>query len=164
VPATSEAIFSFIRKYPFVDIGMLAMAWWLMRSQWKSAAYSAEESDPHVREVAAAAVTSQINGMLTSASIVLTGIGAVLAIGLGKSFPMAAFDHLIVGAAWALGSIALGVYTLGYLPSPTVLNTLNVSRKASVQLAWFTEINLIVLAALRFLLALWHLPGGFLAN
>jgi hypothetical protein len=157
-------VLSFLRKYPALDLILLGTAWVLMRSAWKAAAYNPEELDSRMREIAAAAITSQINGMLTSASIVLTGIGAVLAIGLGKSFPMPAFEHLIVGAAAALGSIALGVYTLGYLPSPTVLRTLDVSKKASVQLACFTEINLIVLAAVRFLLALWHLPSGFLSG
>ncbi len=150
-----DQIFSFVRKIPVIDAGFIVVTWLAMLSWWRRARPQAEESRAEVREAGARAVTNQINALLTAASIILAGSGSVLAIGLGKDFPAAALEHLIIAAAAALVSIILGVYTLGYIPS--VLQALNVTRKLPVMIACFVQMNLIIVSAARFLGGLWQL-------
>jgi len=139
---------------PAIDAIVLLLAFLWMRLVWWKAAMNAEEKDAEVRSRGAAAITNQVNGMLTAASIVAAGIGAMFAIGL-QNLPPTTRSVLVVAGSDALVSLVIGVWILGYITS--VQHRLDVTRKAAVQLACWVEVALIALASVRFILALWSM-------
>ncbi len=124
---------------------------------WRKSGHDPNEADARKREAGIAVITNQTNATMTALSIVVAGIAAVLAIGLDKQFPSASLVHLRYSAASALFAIILGVYTLGYISSPSVFHKFDVTKKISVQLAAFAQLNLLALAAFRLLLGLLNL-------
>jgi hypothetical protein len=154
-----NSILLFFRKFPALDALFLFIMWFLMSWMWHRAAHDPKEKDTEKRQAGAAAITNQINGTLTAASIVLAGVGAVLAVGYTKNFPGAALNHLTYAAIEALISIVIGVYTLGYIPS--VLHIMDVTKKPAVQLACFLQLMMIIVSIIRLLFALLYLSGTF---
>jgi len=151
-----NSIYSFLRKYPLVDGICLFIVFFWMRKKWRKAKHTPEEQDPVKRQAGAKVITNQITGTLTASSIILAIAGAVLAIGF-KNLPSQTLDHLLYTAFWTLPSIIFGVYTLGYISSPSVIHVMDVTKKPAVQLACFMQLNMIIVSVARFLLALWHL-------
>ena len=147
----------FARKRPVLDLLLLVIPWLSMYRAWKRSGLAFMEADAPRRQAGAKALTNQINGATTVVSIILAGIGATLTLGHDKGLPTAAQDHLGYAVLWCLSAILVGIYTLGYISSPTVIHQIDVSKKATVQLAAFIQLTLIVLAAGRFGLALRHL-------
>lgn len=145
------------RQYPILDVAWLGGTWGLMYRAWRQAAHNPAESDLEKRQASVTVITNQINAAMTAVSVLVAGVGAVLAIGLGKDFPAASLVHLMYTALWALFSIFLGLYNLGYISSPSVFQRVDIARKSFVQLAAFVQLNLILLAAVRFVLGLWNL-------
>jgi uncharacterized membrane protein len=151
-----DAFLSFFRQVPILDVLFVGGLWVVMFCWWRHPrTASAEEGQTDIRQAAAAAITNQITGLLTAASIVLAGSGAVLAIGFGKAFPSPALDHLFWSAFEALFSIVIGLYTLGYIPS--VIHRFDITRKPAVMIACFVQFILVVVSVARFFLALWQL-------
>jgi hypothetical protein len=149
-------VVEFVRRVPvldllfFIGVGLTMTYWWK-----KVDVVNAEEVDRDRRQLTATAVTNQVNALLTANSIVLAGVGSVLAIGLGRQFPRPSLEHFLISAAWALTAIVLGVYILGYIPS--VIHRLDVARKPPVMITCTIQISLTAAAAVRFLGGLWQL-------
>jgi hypothetical protein len=156
-----DVVLAFLRGVPVLDVLIVVATGFAMFCWWKRNGVSPDET-PEARDAGATAVTNQINALLTAASIVLAGSGSVLAIGLGKEFPRSALEHLIVAAGGALLSIVAGVYTLGYIPS--VIHVFNVARKRAVMVTCFVQMNLVIVATVRFLLSLWQLSRHLLTD
>jgi len=154
-----NSIFSFFRETPALDALFLLILWVLMHISWRRAKLNSMEENEGKRQAGAAAITNQINGTLTAASIVLAAVGAVLAIGFPKNFLPAVLSHLTWAAIEALISIGIGVFTLGYIPS--VVHSIDVTKKNSVQIACFLQLMFIIVSLMRFLCALLYLSGAF---
>jgi hypothetical protein len=154
-----KSILWFLRQVPVLDAGFLLTSGLLMRNLWRRDNPNPIEDNEGKRQAGAVAITNQINGTLTAASIVLAAVGAVLAIGFPKNLMPAALSHLTWAAIEALFSVGIGVFTLGIIPS--VVHRMDVTKRDSVQIACFLQLMFIIVSLIRFLFALLYLSGAF---
>ncbi len=150
-------------KFPIVEPIVLVAILLAIHRVWKSANLSSMEADVARRQTGASAITNQINGATTMVSIILAGVGAVLIIAYDKAVPHPALTHLGYAAFWGLCAIGLGIYTLGYMSSPSVIDKIDVSKKEAVQLAVLAQLILVFFAMSRFALGLAYLVRLFSA-
>jgi hypothetical protein len=99
-----------LRRVPVLDLlCLVGSALALKKWGWPNPP-TADEPDRERRAASAEAITNQVNAILTSASILLAAVGALLAIAFDKpELPKAAREHLLIAAAEALLAIPLGV-------------------------------------------------------
>jgi len=146
--------------HPIVETVVLLVVLLTMNRAWLLAGHSPMETDSARRQTAANAITTQVNAAATMVSIVLAGVGAALTIGYDK-LPRPAMIHLGYAEFWSILSIGAGIYILGYMCSPTVIEKINVSKKKWVQLTLLAQFMLIYFALVRFALAIAYLVHLF---
>jgi len=158
----NEGFSAFVRTVPIIDIISLLLVFIFMYIAWSNAKHDPNEKDDDKRKAGVSVITSQINGAIIAANIILASVGAVLALGLDKSFPKEAASHLINTAAFGCLSVILGIWILGSLSSPSVFHRIDATKKMSIQLACFVQLALVVLATIRFFLALLCIKDSIL--
>ena len=90
-------LLSFLRKTPTLDFLLLFITWYIMYRSWRAAKYDPKEENADTRQAGASAITNQVNGTLTAASIILAAVGAVLVVGGGISGIQASLDLADIG-------------------------------------------------------------------
>jgi hypothetical protein len=145
-----------LRVYPILDGALVAF--WIVRhyvvwSRWRADETAQKQAHQHnERELAAAAMKDSIAGAMTGTSIVIAAVAAIL--GLGRSLPAAAIDHLRIAALAGVISLGFAVYTLAGLPS--MVNRLNVAYQRDVNLRLVIQLWLSVVAAARLALGIFN--------
>lgn len=142
----------FLAKWPILDV-LLAFLW--IRSvwtAWKNYQPPTQKDAVDERNLGATVILAQLNGALTSASIIVAGVGAFVALTPGNLDEIA-LAHLRLAAAFAVLALWSAVYTMATLPTRAP-NT-NFVRSKEVALLSTIPLIFVTLAGIRFVFAIW---------
>lgn len=150
--AFSAGIAPFLATWPIVDVA-LGMLWfrsvWVA---WKGYERPKEADDVNERTLGATFILAQLNGALTTASIIIAGVGAFVAL-TPKSFNPYAIASLRLAAVFAVISLGSAVYTMATLPARSPHT--NVVRDKAVALLSTIPLIFVTFAGIRFMFAIW---------
>ncbi|PBB96447.1 hypothetical protein [Mesorhizobium sp. WSM3862] len=137
---------------PVPDIGFLAI--WLLILNWHWIGYRINEAREETEERALGAdvIMGQLSSIITGSCVILAGVGAFVA--LAKTpIAEAAKYHVFYAACWAVGALALAVYTMGILPAHAPKT--NFVRLRGIAVLCSASLFLCLLSGIRFLCAVW---------
>lgn len=142
----------FLAKWPILD---LVLGWFWIRSvwaAWKDYQPPSEKDTVDERTLGATVILAQLNGAITSASIIVAGVGAFVAL-TPEKLDTFALVFLRLAAAFAVVALGSAVYAMATLP--TRAPSTNFVR--SKEIAIFSTVPLICVtfAGIRFVFAIW---------
>lgn len=119
------------RWLPIIDVALSAFWFWSIDVAWSHISpESADREEVDERSLGATVITTQLNGVITGASILIAGVAAFVA--LKGSLPeFAAYDALW-SAVWAVVALGIALYTLGILPARTPTENFVRSREVAL--------------------------------
>ena len=137
--------------------GFILIGWYLW---WRRSRADPKEGDAGVRRVGAEAVARQMQAGATAAQVFMA-IACTIAVMVLMSHREAVPRDVMLALFWTmvycLAAVFLWLWTAGYVASPVVVAQFDVTRCRSVQIGAFTQLLLLLLAGMRFLVAIYLL-------
>jgi hypothetical protein len=128
---------------------------------WRRSGADPKEGDASVRRAGAEAVARQMQAGATAAYVLMAIACAiavmVLYISPAKAVPRDIMVVLFWTVVYCLAAVFLWLWTAGYMASPVVVTQFDVTRCKSVQIGAFAQLLLLLLASMRFVVAIYLL-------
>ncbi|WP_048646594.1 hypothetical protein [Nitratireductor soli] len=148
-----ECILSTLARIPIIEF-VLFIAWWFVTAaQWRGLPVEGpDELSLDERQLGATVIISEMTGILTACSIIITGIAAFAAI-LGSQPPAETAPHLGWAALYAVVALFLALWVMSALPARVTRK--NVLRSKSVATICAIALYLSLIAGVRFVFGIW---------
>jgi len=138
--------------------GFSLVNWYLW---WRRSGANPEEQDANVRRAGAEAVARQMQAGTAAAQVLMAIAGAITMMMIMFRREEAVPREIVVDMFWtvaySLAAVFLWLWTAGYMASPVVVARFDVTRYKPVQIVAFAQLLLILLASIRFLVAIYLL-------
>ncbi|AYG66893.1 MULTISPECIES: hypothetical protein [unclassified Rhizobium] len=152
MPESLANIALFLAKWPVLD-AILGILWFRsVLAAWSGYTPPGEKDNEDERNLGATVILAQLNGALTTASIIVAGVGAFVAL-TPEKLEMFTVAHLRTAAVFAVIALCSTAYTMAILPSRTP-NT-NFVRSKEVALLSTIPLIGVTFAGVRFACAIW---------
>jgi hypothetical protein len=141
-----------LAKWPILD---LVLGWVWIRSVWKAWKHyqpPCEKDTVEERNLGATVILAQLNGAITSASIIVAGVGAFVAL-TPERLDTFALAFLRLAAAFAVVALGSAVYAMAALP--TRAPSTNVVRSREIAILSTVPLIFVTFAGIRFVFAIW---------
>jgi hypothetical protein len=150
--------FGYLVRFPVVEGVVAAILLLSLRSAWARAPTVQQHDCVEERSLGATVIMGQLSAIITGSSIILTGIGAFVAL-KSDVLQLPLSQHLFYAVTWAVVALGIAIYTMGVLPPRTPRR--NFVRDRTVAFCCSLALFFCLASAVRFLVAVWGiLPGA----
>ncbi|GEC42169.1 hypothetical protein CN221_37565 [Sinorhizobium meliloti] len=142
----------FLTRWPVVDAIVGAFWFRSVWATWRGCQPPGTRDDVDERNLGASVILAQLNGAITSASIIVAGVGAFVALTPTALDPYT-LAFLRLAAAFSVAALGSAVYALATLP--TRAPSVNLVRSKEVAILSTVPLIFVTFAGIRFMCAIW---------